>query len=201
MQYFLAKLMKKIRFSAVRKSKIDRTSKIEAGCNISHVKMAKHSFCGYDCEIIHAEIGMYTSIASGVIIGGARHPMEWAGMSPVFYAGRDSIKKKFAEHELPMAKTTTIGNDVWIGRSAILMSGIRVGDGAVIGAGSVVTKDVPPYAIVAGNPAKIIRHRFSPSIINELEQIQWWNLPEDKLRNAARLIKNPAEFMDFLQEK
>lgn len=199
-EYFISKFMKKIRFSSVRYSEIDATSKVESGSNILFVKMGRYSFCGYDCEIICAEIGMFTSIASGVIIGGARHPMEWAGMSPVFYAGRDSIKKKFSEHVLPIAKKTIVGNDVWIGRSAILLSGINIGDGAVIGAGAVVTKDVPAYAIVAGNPARIVRYRFNPKIINELQEIKWWNFSENQLKNAARLVEDPVEFISFLKK-
>lgn len=198
--YYISKLIRKIRISSVKFSEIDSTSKIESGSNIVCTKMKKHSFCGYDCEIIDAEIGMFTSIASGVIIGGARHPMEWAGMSPVFYYGRDSVKKKFSEHILPKNKKTIIGNDVWIGRCAIVLSGVTVGDGAVVGAGAVVTKDVPAYAIVAGSPAKIIRYRFEMHIIDELRKLNWWEMPEEHLSNAAHLVKNPAEFMEFLRK-
>lgn len=198
--YIFSKFMKKIRLSSIKNSQIDPTSKIESGSNVLFSKMGKYSFCGYDCEIICAEIGMFTSIASGVVIGGARHPMEWAGMSPAFYVGRDSIKKKFAKHELPNPKITTVGNDVWIGRSAILLSGISIGDGAVIGAGAVVTKDVPAYAIVAGNPAKIIRYRFDLQIINKLQEVRWWDMPEYQLKNAACLIKDPVKFIDFLKK-
>ena len=73
------------------------------------------------------------------------------------------------------SKKTVIGNDVWTGRNATILAGVRIGNGAVIGAGAVVTKDVPPYAIVGGVPAKIIKYRFSPEQIEAMEQIQWWN--------------------------
>lgn len=168
LKYYLSKLLKKLRLSAVSGSKVDINSKVESGTSFINSSMGRHSFCGYDCDIFHADIGSFTSIASGVILGGARHPMEWLGMSPVFYKGRDSIKTKFVEFELPPPKRVTIGNDVWIGRNAIVLPGVSVCDGAVVGAGAVVTKDVPPYAVVAGNPARVIKYRFDEVLIAEL---------------------------------
>lgn len=88
-----SKIIKKIRFYSFKNSTIHPTSKIESGTTFYDSNMEKHSFCGYDCEIIQVEIGKYTSIANNVVIGGARHPMEWVSTSPVFYSGRDSIKK------------------------------------------------------------------------------------------------------------
>lgn len=75
----------------------------------------------------------------------------------------------------------TIGSDVWIGRNAVLLGGITIGDGAIIGAFSVVAKDIPPYAVVIGNPCKIIRYRFTPRQIKKLLSIQWWNWPDEKI--------------------
>ena len=83
-----------------------------------------------------------------------------------------------------------IGNDVWIGERVMVMGGVKIGNGAVVGAGAIVTKDVPPYAIVAGVPAKVIRYRFSAEVIDELERIEWWNV-NDKL-----LKENIAKFQD-----
>ncbi len=194
-KYLIAKLLKKIRLSSVRDSSIHRSSKIESGSSVYHTIMDRYSFCGYDCDIFNAEIGSFTSIASQVVIGGARHPKEWVGMSPVFYKGRDSIKMKFSQHELTPVPVTSIGNDVWIGRSAIIMSGVRVGNGAVIGAGAIVTKDVPPYAIVAGNPAKLIRYRLSSEMAYALENTKWWLLNDENLNSLAIHIKNPEQFV------
>jgi len=125
--------------------------------------------------------------------------MEWVGMSPVFYAGRDSVKAKFSERPLPQPSEVQIGNDVWIGHSAIILAGVTVGDGAVIGAGSVVTKDVQAYAIVAGNPARIIRYRFDEKTIREFEAIQWWNFSDERLSEFGDCFNDVERFLNLTQ--
>ncbi|MFO1268773.1 MAG: antibiotic acetyltransferase, partial [Rubrivivax sp.] len=115
------KLLRKARLTAVKGSSVHATSKLEAGTMFYASTMQKHSFCGYDCDIYHADIGSFVSIANGVVIGGGRHPMEWVGMSPVFYEGRDSVRAKFSTHARPPPQRVRIGHDVWIGRSAIVL--------------------------------------------------------------------------------
>lgn len=197
--YYWSKFIKKLRGSSIKNSNIHRTSKVESGSLIVNSSFSKHSFCGYDCEIINSQVGSFCSIANNVIIGGGMHPMDWVGMSPVFYEGRDSVKAKFSKHQRPAAKKTIIGNDVWIGHSAILKQGITVGTGAVIGMGSVVTKDVPPYTIVAGNPARIIRKRFDENVIISLLRSEWWNYKDDDLRTLATYFKDPQEFLNKIK--
>ena len=116
-------------------------------------------------------------------------------MSPVFYAGRDSVKAKFSQHELKAPGRVFIGHDVWVGRSAIVLPGVTVGHGAVIGAGSVVTKDVPPYAIVAGNPAKLIRFRFDQDTVGKLMLIQWWDWPDGRLCDLGAVFNDIDKFL------
>lgn len=113
-------------------------------------------------------IGRYCAISSNVHIGGGNHRMEWLTMG-------------FTGHPLDVADLndepwTMIGCDAWIGIGATILAGVTVGHGAVIGAGAVVTKDVPPYAVVAGVPAKIIKYRFSDELIAELLETKWWTL-------------------------
>ncbi|GHY28920.1 group 1 glycosyl transferase [Vibrio cholerae] len=198
--YVLSKVIKKIYLPSVIHSKIHSSSKIEGGSSVVSTVMGKHSFCGYACDIYFADIGNFTSIASGVIIGGARHPMEWVGMSPVFYKGRDSIKKKFTEYKLPLVPKVVIGSDVWIGRNAIILSGVKIGHGAVIGAGSVVTKDVAPFSVVAGNPASIKKFRFNTAIIEDLLETEWWNLDESRLNEVVQFIREPEVFITKIKE-
>lgn len=200
MLYYLAKIVKKIHLKAVKNSKIHKTSKIEAGSEIINSKMGKHSYCGYFCEIINTEIGAYCSIANNVIIGGAMHQIKWVSTSPVFYSGRDSIKAKFSLHERDNSKKTIIENDVWIGQRAIIKQGVLIGSGSVIGMGSVVTRDVKPYSVVAGCPAKEIKMRFEDDIINELLRIQWWAWPEKKIIQYAQFIKSPYEFINEIKK-
>jgi len=193
--YMWSKAMKKIRLSAISDSIIHKSSKIESGCNIVSVKLDRYSFCGYNCEIINAEIGAFCSIANNVIIGGAMHPIEWASTSPVFYAGRDSVKKKFSRFNRPIDKQTIIGNDVWIGDGAFIKQGVTIGDGAIIGMGSVVTKDVAPYTIVAGNPAQFIRNRFDNNTTIAFIESKWWSWPDSVIQEHSKYIKDPLEFL------
>lgn len=192
-------MLRKLRGSAIKESQIHKTSKIEAGSQILNLLMDKHSFCGYDCEISNCVVGSFTSIANCVVIGGGMHPMDWVGMSPVFYEGRDSVKAKFSNFKRDSIKTTYIGNDVWIGRNVLIKQGVKVGTGAVIGMGSVVTKDVPPYAIFAGNPARLIRYRFNNEIVQRLLESKWWELDEKILSQAASNIREPEVFLNSLK--
>ncbi len=193
--YYFTKALKKLRGASLYNSKIDKTSKVEAGSLVVSSVFKKHSFCGYDCEIINAEIGSFCSISSNVKIGGGMHPVSWVGMSPVFYKGRDSVKTKFSEFERSDALYTQIGNDVWIGQNVLIKQGVTIGHGAVVGMGSVVTKDVLPYSIVAGNPARLIRKRFSEDIIIALLEIKWWDFNDKDLKEYAQHFKNPQEFI------
>ncbi|MDB2357138.1 CatB-related O-acetyltransferase [Gammaproteobacteria bacterium] len=192
-------MIRKLQISAIRDSTICSTSKVEAGSSFINSKMDSYSFMGYYCDVNNTNIGKYVSIGNNVKIGGATHPMHWVSMSPVFYYGRDSISKKFSNFPRPIEKESNIGNDVWIGDSAIIMSGIDIGNGAVIGAGAIVTKNVPDYAIVAGSPAKIIRYRFSQEIIDKLLQIRWWDYSDNDIKKFAKSIKSPEEFIQFIE--
>lgn len=200
-QYYLSKIIKKLRFSSISNSFVHSTSKIESGSSFVNSSMKRHSFCGYDCDIYCADIGSFTSIASGVIVGGARHPMEWLGMSPVFYKGRDSIRKKFTEYELSPVERVTVGSDVWIGRNAIVLPGVNIGDGAVVGAGAVVTKTVPPYGIVVGNPAKVIKFRFEENIANFLIESRWWDMKDSEIDCFASMCRDPELVIKNMKNK
>lgn len=194
-QYYWAKILKKMRGNAVKNCKFDTDTKAESGSHLVNVSMGKHSFCGYDCEIYNCNIGKFCSIANSVCIGGSRHPFEWVSTSPVFYKGRDSVKKKFSQYEREKDINTYIGNDVWIGEGCYIKAGVHIGDGAVIGMGSVVTKNVDAYAIVAGNPAHFIRWRFEEEVRLEIQKTKWWDMEEAQLEKLSLYIRKPTEFL------
>lgn len=196
-----SKFLKKARLAAVRGSSVHPSSKLESGTSFHASTMGRHSFCGYDCDVHCADIGSFVSIANSVVIGGGRHPMEWVGMSPVFYEGRDSVRAKFSEHPREPAQRVRIGHDVWIGRSAIVLAGVEIGHGAVVGAGAVVTRDVPPYAIVAGNPARLIRFRFDEPTRQRLLASRWWDLDEASLGELGPLVRDVPRFLESIERR
>lgn len=137
--------------------------------------MGRFSFCGRNCHINNTKIGSFCSIAGNVKIGLGSHPVSWVSTSCAFYKGRDSISKRLANLEYSSKpKQTIIEHDVWIGENAIIKDGVHIGVGAIIGSGAVVTKDIGPYEIYAGVPARFIRKRFSDQMINDLLNSKWW---------------------------
>jgi len=127
-------------------------------------------------------IGKYCAISGDVVFQGLNHSMNYPCMQMKYY-------KEVTGKDLPTESkgTIDIGHDVWIGTRALILSGVNIGSGAVVGAGSVVTKDVEPYSIVVGNPAKHIKYRFPKKIIERLLEIKWWNLDRDDERLKALL--------------
>lgn len=134
-----------------------------------------------------ADIGAFCSIGPNVLLGGlGYHPVDRLSTHPAFYSARLQAGATFsgtdAVEELPRV---TVGNDVWIGAGSIVLDGVSIGDGAIVAAGAVVAKDVPPYAIVGGVPARIIRHRFDDETIDALLEWRWWDLDNSQLQALA----------------
>lgn len=197
LSYYYSKLFKKyIRGKSISDSHLHNSVVVNSGTLVANSNIGKYSYVGYDCIIINTSIGNYCSIADNVVIGSAQHPMDWVSTSPVFEnVTHSGPTKRFARFDMPEPKLTTIGSDVWIGHGVIIKQGIVIGTGAVIGAGAVVTKDVEPYAVVGGCPAKVIKYRFSQSVIEQLLKTEWWDLSDEELQTKAHLIKDPKLFL------
>ena len=196
LRYLVARMQKKMVLSAIRNSEIHPTSAIEGGCQVVNSSMSRHSFCGYDCVLLNVEIGSFCSIADNVYIGGSAHPIHFVSTSPAFLSHRDSIRTKFSRHEYAHLPQTRIAHDVWIGYGARIRAGVSIGNGAAIGMGSVVTRDVAPYDVVGGNPARVIKTRFSQDIVAALLKSEWWNYSDEDLRQAAALFTEPRTFLE-----
>jgi acetyltransferase-like isoleucine patch superfamily enzyme len=194
-EYILSKLIKKLHLRAILNSDMHSTSKICAGSQLVNSKMGKYSDIGYDCTIINTEIGSFCSLGANIIIGGAGHTVDWISTSPVFNENKDHLPKKFSLHKFNLESKNSIGNDVWIGNNVLIKAGVKVGDGVVIGMGSIVTKDIPPYEIWAGNPAKFIKNRFNENEKKELLKMQWWYWDDDKISKYAPYFNDVPELV------
>jgi acetyltransferase-like isoleucine patch superfamily enzyme len=160
----------------------------------------------YLSNLRHVAIGRYCSLAGGITLGMDDHPTDWVTSSMVGYArnvhgwaelmGRPDVVPQV--RFFPNRGQTKIGNDVWIGQGAFIQAGVKIDDGAIVAARSVVTKDVPDYMIVAGVPAKLIRPRFSESIVEALQKSRWWEYSIFDL--PMMLLNKPQAFCKELLE-
>ena len=154
-----------------------------------------------------ADIARYCSIGEQVQVGRGSHPVHCGSTSPLFYTHHaavfDRADPRAEDYEICgpylYPKRVRIGNDVYIGHGAFLMADITVGDGAIIGANAVVTKDVPPYAVVAGNPARVVKMRFPDALIERYLKVQWWRYAFWDLRQCS--ISDPEKFLDAVEAR
>ena len=143
----------------------------------------------------YCEIGAFCSMGYEAIVGGLGiHPVSFISTHPAFYSKSKQAGISFNHIPFKEMKTTIVGNDVWIGARSIIMDGVQIGNGAIIAAGAIVTKDVPPYAIVKGIPGRVTGFRFKDPVVQELEKWQWWNLPIEKIANVSERFSSKLEW-------
>ncbi len=201
-KWLFAKTAKRIlQPPALNNCNIHKTSKVCSASELTCVSLGKYSYIGSRCWAVNAEVGSFCSIADDCRIGGAIHPMEHVSTSPVFHSGKNIMKKNFAEFVIPKTPHTTIEYDVWLGVGCRIKSGVTVHTGAVIGMGSIVTHDVPPYEIWAGNPARKIRDRFDKETAQRLLESKWWEYSDEELRKAAAYFNDAEAFLRYIKDK
>ncbi|HWX61749.1 DapH/DapD/GlmU-related protein [Bradyrhizobium sp.] len=166
----------------LREAAIGRRCEILANTRVEYAALGDYSYLGENCDVADAAIGKFTAIANAVRIGAPNHPMGRPSQHrftycPEYYeASATRDRGFFADRR---AAKVTIGNDCWIGHGAIILPSVIVGDGAVIAAGAVVSRNVPPYTIVGGVPARPIRRRFPDAVAERLVRIAWWDWPDE----------------------
>ena len=188
--------------SILKNSEVEQNVKIYPYAKVFQSKIGSCTYIGVSTKICRATIGRFCSIGQNCHVGIGNHPVHFVSTSPVFYSSRNQLHITFVdkdsysqEEEYP---PVMIGNDVWIGNNVTIKGNIDIGDGAVIGNGAIVTKNIPPYAIYAGVPAKLIRFRFSEEIIEFLLKIKWLEKDELWLREHHKIFTDISEFYNRL---
>jgi phosphonate metabolism protein (transferase hexapeptide repeat family) len=172
----------------LREATIGARCEVLERCSVEYATIGDASYLGHDCQVADAEIGKFCAIAAHVRIGPPNHPMGRPSQHRFTYVPEyydPAQRRDAAFFAARRAARTRIGHDVWIGHGVTVLAGVTVGDGAVLAAGAVVAKDVAPYAIVGGVPARRIRERFPPDIAARLGAIAWWDWPFETI--MARL--------------
>ena len=176
---------------------------------IDGLNFEKHVTHHYDFYGDKLIIGNFCALGKGInfIMNGANHRMDGISTYPFYIFGpqNEQWKKSMPNlKQLPFKGNTIIGNDVWIGENCVILPGVKIGDGVIIGCNAVVANDIPPYAIAAGNPAKVIKYRFTKSEIMNLQDLKWWDWSDEKITKNLHLIYSKGlleKYSDFCKIK
>lgn len=192
-----------ISFSAVisMDTILSKGVKILPNAKIGSSTIGAFTYIGDNCNFTYTRVGSFCSVGQEVLCGMGTHPLNFVSTYPGFYSAKAQGSIWFGTtHNFLEQKHTVIGSDVWIGARAIIMAGVKVGTGAIIGAGAVVTKDVPPYSIIVGIPGEIIKYRFDEQTIDKLLSSKWWELDEKTLRYLSKFVNEPLIFLENLDK-
>jgi len=181
------------------KSSFDKTSEIRRFAKLKNCKIGRYSRVNPNCKFANTTIANYTAIGRDTSIGLGQHPLNYVSTQNIFYKKNNMTNRWVKSINFP-SRPIKIGNDVWIGVESLIMDGVTIGDGAVIGARSVVTKNIPPYAIAVGTPAKIVKFRFEEPVIQRLLEIEWWNFTDKEIDNKIDFFREKEITMSVLEK-
>ncbi len=184
--------------AVIEKSSLGNFSAAARNSSVVNSVIGRYSAIGRNTKVTHADIGSFCSISWDCTVNAVSHPIERITTSAFPYVPSFG---EFVDERIQTHERVRIGNDVWIGAQAIIMPGIQIHDGAVIGAGAIVTRDVQAYEIVVGSPAKHLKWRFEQEVRDELLTLQWWNWDDKKIGNNIRLFQKPfsPEDLEYLR--
>ncbi|MFG6594836.1 chloramphenicol acetyltransferase [Sulfitobacter sp. 1A13368] len=181
----------------VTDTQFGRYVEIGRATRLAHSKIGDYSYCDRWCDIANTQVGKFSNIAASVRIGATDHPMEKASLHHFHYRAGDYFDGAEDDADwfaLRRSRRTVIGHDTWLGHGAQIRPEVTIGNGAVVAGGAIVTRDVAPYMIVAGIPAKPLRRRFPESIAARMEELAWWDWPHDRLHASLKNFQTlPAE--------
>jgi phosphonate metabolism protein (transferase hexapeptide repeat family) len=174
--------------ATLRNARLGRFTEIKERVAFSDSELGDYSYVERHAEVIYSRIGKFCAIASGARVNALEHPIERVSQHKMTYRANEfflgaKLDGEFREGR--QAKTVEIGHDVWIGHGAVIMPGVKIGHGAVVAASAVVTRDVAPYAIVAGVPARFLKWRFDEKISRRIMELGWWDWDHDRLAKAV----------------
>jgi len=177
--------------------KFETNIKIGRFCTINNCLIGSFTYTSSDCLINNTKIGKFCSIGTNVKIGLGKHPTKiFVSTHPIFYSIRKQTRTSFVDESyFEETEQIVIGNDVWIGANAIVLDGVTIGDGAIISAGAIVNKNVPPFSIYGGVPAKFIRFRFEENEIEFLKNLKWWDKDINWIKTYTPYFKDIKELI------
>lgn len=191
-----------------RRTTFEGANNIHKASIVSNSDIGYGTYIGENNQLANCKIGRYSSLGSNIKVISATHPSQvFVSTSPMFFSTLKQTGKtycqtnKFNEFLLVEGRCAIIGNDVWIGDGVTIKGGVKIGDGAIVAMNACVTKDVPPYSIVGGVPAKVIRYRFTSNQIHDLLSIEWWNMPEEWIIKNACLFTDINDFLNSVKNE
>ena len=172
-------------------SKFTKFSEIRRFAKLKNSSVGRYTRINPFCQLKNTTVGNFSAIGENTKIGLGRHPLNYVSTHSIFYKKNSLNNRWVSPIDFPDL-AIDIGHDVWIGRDSTIIDGVKVGNGAVIGTCSVVTKDVPAFAVVAGCPAKIIKFRFSDDVIALLLDLAWWEFSDKEISDNIGLFRDPS---------